>query len=109
MENDAELFLQVAGLFAENVAPLMDSISEAIRNGEPDALRSSAHGLKGSAGTIRATKVFRTAKQLEDMAKSYDLSQAPTAWKALQHEVQRLLDYLATLTPEGVENASHSG
>lgn len=68
-ENDEVLLKEMVRIFLDMSPELLDSISKAIRKGEAEELRQSAHTLKSAAGSIGANRVFRAAYYLEQIGR----------------------------------------
>jgi HPt (histidine-containing phosphotransfer) domain-containing protein len=92
---DRELFAEMAGFLFEDLPKLFEDLRAAIADGNPTAVRSKAHALKGlvaGCGGVRATNI---AQSLEDAGHSGDLSQTNPLLDSLHRELDRLTQALA--------------
>lgn len=94
---DLELLVELAGMFMEDCPQLLAEIENAVRNGDSDALRQSAHTLKGAVGNFSAQGVYDAAYALEQIGRSGDLNDAAGAYKVLKQELERLQPLLGAL------------
>ncbi|HEX7446285.1 MAG TPA: PAS domain S-box protein [Pirellulales bacterium] len=90
LQGDRELLEEIAGVFREEAPKLLDQIREAIGRRDAALLKLSAHTLKGALVNFAAHGAIDAARRLEVMGKRGDLSSAPEALAALQHELDRL-------------------
>jgi two-component system, sensor histidine kinase and response regulator len=93
MENfagDAELFVQVAEIFLDDVSQQLLALQAAQDAGDLETLRAAAHKLKGSVATFAAREALAAARALEQACKDADISQVPTLAAAVQTETARL-------------------
>jgi PAS domain S-box-containing protein len=94
---DLELLIELAGMFMEDYPQLLAEIEGALRNGDSDALRQSAHTLKGAVGNFSAQNAYDAAYALEQIGRSGDLSDATGAYRVLKQELERLQPLLGAL------------
>lgn len=66
LDGDRELLEDVLDLFQTTSRRLLEEIEEARTAGDREALRKSAHSLKGAAANICATRVQEVARTLEE-------------------------------------------
>ena len=92
-----EVLQELVELFFEECPKLMDQIRHAIARGEAPELRRAAHTLKGSVSVFGAEPAREAAWRLESMGREGNLSQAETAWAALENEIERLKPALRSL------------
>jgi PAS domain S-box-containing protein len=93
--DDRQLLQQLIRIFRTDARPLMASIKRSAAAGEADALRRSAHALKGSLGTIGAPRVADTARRLELLAQAADFVNASAVVSQLDDEMRQLDTLLA--------------
>jgi two-component system, sensor histidine kinase and response regulator len=79
------------------------AIALALRTGDADSLRESAHTLKGASANMRASAVSAAAAELESAAGSGASAQIPSLAKSLATEVGRATEYLRSMV--GADNA----
>jgi PAS domain S-box-containing protein len=92
---DEDLFAEVAGLFLADAPGQVAQIRRAVATADADALRRTAHGLKGAAGYVGGVPAAEAARALELIGASGDLAAAEAALLTLDHEVARLLAELS--------------
>jgi HPt (histidine-containing phosphotransfer) domain-containing protein len=94
---DQELLKELIEIFLNDYEKRMDKIREATMRGESENLRSAAHGLKGSVGTMAAPRALEAALRLERAAKSNNFPEAEEAFKDLEAEVSLLVQTLSNI------------
>jgi len=90
VDGDRELLAEMAELFLQDSGQLLAEIGQAIQAGDAAALHRSAHTLKGSVSNFVAREARETARQLELMGRSGDLTGAPVQYTALKAEMHRV-------------------
>jgi CheY-like chemotaxis protein len=80
---DEQLFGDVIQLFLEDCPVRLAMIKSAIDAGDSEALRTSAHALKGAAGNMSAKRLFDTAQTLERLGATGRIDAARAAWRTL--------------------------
>jgi len=78
------LLLEVADVFLTDSVALMAAVRRAVDARDAGALVAPAHALKGSVGLFTQAGAYRTAQQLERMAKNGDLTDASAACEELE-------------------------
>jgi CheY-like chemotaxis protein len=99
---NAQLFAELADLFAQQSPRLMSEIREALGRRDPPGVERAAHPLKGSAANFKARDAVAAAARLESMGRAGDLSGADAAWADLQRAMARLLSSLTAGNERGV-------
>ncbi len=94
---DEELLKELIEIFLKDYQSRLDKIREAVIRGESDNLRSAAHGLKGSVGTMAAPRALKAALRLESAARSKEFPEAEEAFKDLEAEMTLLVQTLANI------------
>ena len=92
-----ELAGELAEIFLQELTPRMTDIDSAIKAGDSEKLRFTAHALRGSAASLSAGAVSTAAGSIETMARNGDLTAAATAFVALQDESEKLAARLKSL------------
>jgi CheY-like chemotaxis protein len=85
-----ELLLEFLSLMPEHV----ESIRDALKQKDAEAIHKEAHKLKGSAGNLSANRIAEAAMRLEQIGRSEDLSEAEQALSDLEEECTHLKDYV---------------
>src|SRR5262249_12250093 len=75
---DTEFEQQIAGEYVNQAADLLQEMAEAAGRHDAEAVRRSAHTLKGSSRTIGALSVAGVAAEIEQLAAAGDPSAAAT-------------------------------
>jgi HPt (histidine-containing phosphotransfer) domain-containing protein len=92
---DRALLAELAAAFNAESQSLLTQLREAIATRDPAKLRRAAHTLKGAAGVFGAQSAYDTARQLEDLGRSADFSQANEIFTSLESAVGQLNRALA--------------
>ena len=88
---DPVLLDQVVALFIEDCPCRLAEIGAAVESGAAEAIRTSAHTLKGAAGTIAAPALFEASRRLERLGAEHRLDAVPDAWASLRAHAALLL------------------
>lgn len=83
-------FMLLVETFVNDSTQRMATINEAIANNDAELLRTTAHGLKGSALNLSASNLSELASTLEAMGKAGDINQASAVADKLAHEFERV-------------------
>jgi two-component system sensor histidine kinase/response regulator len=94
VEGDRELLAELVKLFEEETPKLLAEVRDAIAKGDAKTLERAAHTIKGSAGNFGAQPASQAALDLEQLARSGDLSRATELMEAVEREIKRLLPEL---------------
>jgi HPt (histidine-containing phosphotransfer) domain-containing protein len=76
MDDSKELFEEIVRLFLEDAPPHVEKIKDAVAQGDADAIRHSAHALKGMVGIFAAERTMKAAAKVEDLAEKGGLDEA---------------------------------
>jgi HPt (histidine-containing phosphotransfer) domain-containing protein len=94
LDGDEGLFSEVIQLFLEDCPARLTAIKAALDRGDADAIRMTAHGLKGAAGNLCATGLFEAASTLERLGAERRIDAARAAWRQLAAEAAAAMDAL---------------
>jgi HPt (histidine-containing phosphotransfer) domain-containing protein len=97
---DEDLLRELCGIFLEESPKLMQKLRQAVADGDAEAAMQAAHSLKGEVSYLGAGGASRAARQLEDMGREKNLSQASEALAELERELAGL--HFAMKDPAGV-------
>jgi len=101
VDNDADLFKEIVGIFREDYPQYLAKIDNAIAQGNAHDLEHYAHSLKGAVGNLGARQVYEIALNLEITGRSGALEKAPENINLLKQELTKfekeLLEYSKTL------------
>ena len=67
-EGKPDIVLQVVSLYLEDSSNLLQKIRSAVKEGNADALKKSAHALKSSSGNVGAQGLAELSKSIEAMS-----------------------------------------
>jgi HPt (histidine-containing phosphotransfer) domain-containing protein len=94
---DTDLLAEVILLFLDDCPKRLAAIKNAVDLRDADLIRTTAHALKGAAGTLSARAVFEATQTLERLAAAGRLESVEAAWKTLAKEADTLMDTLRTM------------
>jgi len=89
LEGEKDLLVELIGIFLQECPARLAEIRASALSLDREALRKSAHGLKGSAGQIAAHAIRQAAEDLEQIAREDRLAEASRALAALEEAVIR--------------------
>ena len=69
LELEADEYLELISLFVESSINDMETIENALANGESEKAANSAHSIKGAAGNLGFPQLYETAKNIEMAAR----------------------------------------
>jgi signal transduction histidine kinase/DNA-binding response OmpR family regulator len=98
---DTELLAEVIDLFLADCPRRLADIKAAVDAGDGERLRTTAHALKGAAGTIAATAVFEASQTLERLGAERRMEPASAAFRQLSEHAAKLMETLRTLRTTG--------
>ncbi len=105
-----DLLGELIGLFLEDATEHLAAIHEGLGRGDTKMLEEAAHSLKGTAGTIGATRLRSLCAAIEDQARDGSFSIAARLSILVPDEVdkaqQRVRDELALETATGSDSGS---
>jgi PAS domain S-box-containing protein len=87
---DRRLLAEVVTFFREDYPAGLRRIAAAMKKGDAEALRLSAHALKGALATVGSPAGREAAFALEQMGRNDDLEEAPAALAALRQVITSL-------------------
>jgi CheY-like chemotaxis protein len=87
---DAELLVELIGLFSEDSERLLTEVRRAVACCESKGIERAAHTLKGTASNFGAHLVVATAQRLEQMGRTSDLASADAVCADLEAALERL-------------------
>ena len=87
---EPDVLKEVLQLFLDDVPARVERLRSAWQGGDAVAVQRAAHSLKGSAGNIGATDLLGVCRQLDDLGRAGDLSNAAPLVTALDSEFARV-------------------
>ncbi len=88
---DMEFLEELIGVLVKSSDRDLQKIEEAVANGDMEALKRSAHSLKGAVGNFFAANAQDAAFKLERIAEEGKAEEAGLAVAALKEEINRLI------------------
>jgi two-component system, sensor histidine kinase and response regulator len=92
---------EVLTVFLADAPVRVAAIDEAIRSGEGQSLQRAAHALKGAAGSIGATSLQASCRELEEIGKAGTLDGAPDLGRRIHEEFARVRTEIAEILATG--------
>ena len=90
LDGDVELLGQLVEMFFQECPEYLDQIRAAISDQDNEALRKSAHGLKGPVSTLGLTSALDAVLELEGIGKSDSMEGSQSAYDELNRELVRM-------------------
>src|SRR5438093_8007152 len=100
VDGDRSLLLDMIQIFTEQVPGLTGALRQAVAGGDAQALRRTAHTVKGVTAELAAPNARRLAMTLEDLGVSGQLADAPAVLADLEAELELLSRDLALLAED---------
>jgi CheY-like chemotaxis protein len=97
-EGDKDFLMEVMTGFFDNVGTQIETIQQAISDGDTEKVWQEAHSIKGGAANLTAEKLSQTASILETIGKSENLKGSLEALGRLKIEYDRLKTYASNNT-----------
>lgn len=101
LDGDFELFVELSELFFEDSSSLLKKIEDSINNNDSEALRKSAHTLKGAVSNFSAQKAYDAAYDLEVAGKDKVFENAENKLNKLKHEIAEVINAMKSLVVKG--------
>jgi CheY-like chemotaxis protein/HPt (histidine-containing phosphotransfer) domain-containing protein len=93
---DEDLFLELCQIFLEESPKLLKELRTALNGGDAEAAMRAAHSLKGEVGYLSAPLAMSSARQLEEMARTGNLSGSEKVLAVLEQELDALSEDMRT-------------
>ena len=93
VQEDRELLIELVQIFSDDYAQKKKMLDDAVAQNDFDQVRNIAHGLRGASGNISAKKLRSSFTDLEQMAKSKDLSKAKEMLLLIDRQFNELKDF----------------
>ncbi len=94
-DDDREFLTELLEGFQKNVRSQIESIRQAIADGDAETIWREAHSIKGGAANLTAKPLSECALGLEQMGKKGQLEGSADILSKLENEMNRLENYLA--------------
>lgn len=92
-DGDEELYREVLAMFHEQLTDTFSHLPEKLREGSDATLARQVHTLKGSAGSVGATRIEAVAREIDQCLKA-GMSPDDELMQALQVSIQAAKDDL---------------
>ena len=86
----AEMLSELTQMFSDDTRSALATLREAAKSGDASSVERAAHTLKGSSGSMGATRMAKISAELQDAGASGDLSRAPGLLELLEDEFERV-------------------
>jgi HPt (histidine-containing phosphotransfer) domain-containing protein len=90
IQDDEEFLKELVEMFITDLPEQISRIKGAVDGRDSEALRKSAHDLKGAVANFGKRAVFKTALELEMMGKENKLDDAEKTYSALVKNIEHL-------------------
>jgi two-component system sensor histidine kinase/response regulator len=97
--DDEALLADVVQVFLDDCPKRLEAIKNAVDARDPEAIRTSAHALKGAAGNLSAAGLCEAARILERIGAEGRLNAADAGWRRLSSEASLVIDVLRGFEP----------
>ncbi len=101
LDNDFDLFIELANLFFEDSKTLLDRIKKSIDENDADSLRKSAHTLKGAVSNFSAISAYDAAYELELAGKENRIDESVQLYVNLENEIDKAILEMNELITRG--------
>jgi HPt (histidine-containing phosphotransfer) domain-containing protein len=95
---EPDVLQEILSLFRDEVPKKISALRSAVASGDAATAQRTAHSLKGSSGNIGAHAMYDVCRQLDDRARSGDLSRLlplidslEAEYGSVEAEIERLL------------------
>jgi HPt (histidine-containing phosphotransfer) domain-containing protein len=100
-EGGSDVLAAVIEDYLRDTPPRLAALHEALARADAEAVRSEAHGIKGSSGYLGAVEMTHLCANLEGQARAGDLTQAPELVHAIAAAFERVRAHLSVLPGAG--------
>lgn len=97
LDGDFDLFVELSELFYEDSSMLLKKIGDSIEKKDSEALRKSAHTLKGAVSNFSAQRAYDAAYQLELAGKDKLFDDVDKKFESLKHAIDEVINAMKTL------------
>jgi two-component system, sensor histidine kinase and response regulator len=104
LDGDFELFVELSDLFFEDSSALLIKIEDSIVRKDAEALRKSAHTLKGAVSNFSAQKAYDAAYELEVAGKDKTFDDSAEKFALLKNEIAEVVNAMKLLVAKGSFN-----
>lgn len=101
LDGDFDLFVELSELFFEDSSVLLNKIEDSIERNDSEALRKSAHTLKGAVSNFSAQRAYDAAYELEISGKDSVFENAGEKLNLLKNEIADVINAMKSLVENG--------
>ncbi|MGB3681618.1 MAG: PAS domain S-box protein [Rubrobacteraceae bacterium] len=87
-DGEESLVSELADMFLEGAGSHLDTLRRAVEEDDANSVREAAHTLKGSSGSIGASRIQEVCGRLQEIAESEGLHEAPDLLERLEREFE---------------------
>src|SRR5947199_3771197 len=95
-EGEPDIVWELAGAFAFETPPLLETLRQSVASGQPEQLKRAAHNLKGSSSNLGARTMAALSAELEALGKNGTVEGATELSTRLEQEYRRVCLALTT-------------
>jgi CheY-like chemotaxis protein/HPt (histidine-containing phosphotransfer) domain-containing protein len=103
---DRAALAELVGIFRADIPTQIARIRRSIAEQDAPGLRAAAHAVKGAVSNFAAPAATDAAAALQRMGDAGRLADAPAALDRLEREIEKVLAWLASVTPRPERRAS---
>ncbi|MFP4011425.1 MAG: Hpt domain-containing protein [Spirochaetaceae bacterium] len=94
--DNPEVLEEILAIFAGEAPERLEVLKRGIESGDAEAVRTAAHSLANTTGTLMANKATSLARSVEEAARAGDAEILRARGTRLVAEVSAILDQIAT-------------
>jgi HPt (histidine-containing phosphotransfer) domain-containing protein len=99
-DGNQDFLMELVSGFLKKANQQVETIRQSLANGNAETVMKEAHAMKGGAGLLTAVAVSGVALELETIGKSGNLSVGAEVLTRLEHELQRLAEFISFVIGE---------
>ena len=96
-EGEPDVVTEFIDVFLEDLPARIERLRETVASGDPKAIRSAAHAIRGSSGSVGAVALSGLCAQLEEYASTGSIEGATALLAAIEPEAVRAREGLTKL------------
>jgi len=100
VEQDRELLRELIVIFREELPGQLDSLRNAVKAQDPEAITRASHNFKGMFSNLAASRAARAAERLEIVGRNNEPAQFHKVLLRLEDEIELLLPELESCAAE---------
>jgi HPt (histidine-containing phosphotransfer) domain-containing protein len=106
LDGDCQLLADLCELSQAELPRMIQTLAEAVKTGEPNAVHRAAHRLKGSLSIFGTGPHIEDCIAMEELALKSDLSQTPEAMSRLERHLEEFSAAVSALGRESHARAN---